>query len=441
LGAVPHGGFAGAPQDTEVDAEVRCFINAYWAKGVSNRVTDYHPLSFEVDPAATYQDLRENCPVHCVYSAGVPLFSLSRYDDVQAMFRNPRLWSSRFGQDAWLKEEPGFRNDPPEHTVYRRVLNRVLSVQAVAHREGEIRSTVHGLVDSLSPTGGDLLDDVTAILPMEVFAPVLGIPAADGPALWGWTYEVLATPETGELSTVIPWEAQKDNPAWQAAYRYLTPLLATRRDHLQEPSNRSSRPLDLLTAMAEAEDPTGAPLPDDALVHAVMLVYFGAVHTTTTLLTNALVRLLENRHLWEAICADPTLTATVVEESARFDSPVAGIFRTATSATSLHGREIPSGAKVQGLFAAANRDPGVFDDAEVFRIDRDAAMLARRHLGFGFGVHLCAGAPFARLESRIILEVLAERLPNLRLSPPVRWWEERSSITLRSPAALLPATW
>jgi cytochrome P450 len=151
--------------------------------------------------------------------------------------------------------------------------------------------------------------------------------------------------------------------------------------------------------------------------------------------------MLDRRELWDRLCADPALAATVVEESARFDSPVAGIFRTASATRTVHDVEIPEDAKVRGLFAAANRDPAVFDDPDTFRLDRELGPLGRQQLGFGFGVHLCAGAPFARLEGRIILQELARRKPGLRVPDSSRWWAERVAIDLRRPAGLLPSTW
>jgi cytochrome P450 len=402
-------------------------------------LTDYDPTTPESDPAV-YRHLREHCPVHRYHDGGRTVFTLSRYEDVQAMFRSASAWSSRFGQDAWYKDEPGFRNDPPEHTRYRRILNRALAAQVVDRHTETIRATVAARLDALRPAGGDLLDDVTGVLPRDLFAPVLGIPESDGPALWGWTFDVFAAQEEGDPTRTISWPEQKARAPWLAAYGYLTPLLAARRARRSRSVGERNHPPDLLTVMAEARDEAGRPLPDDALTHAVMLVYFGAVHTTATLLTNALLRLLERRELWDRLCADPSLSSTVVEESARFDSPVPGIFRTATATTVVHEVVIPKDAKVRGLFAAANRDPVVFDDPDVFRIDRDAAALARQ-LGFGFGVHLCAGAPFARLEGRIILEELARRRPQLRVLDASRWWAERAAIHLRGPAGLLPVTW
>jgi cytochrome P450 len=215
---------------------------------------------------------------------------------------------------------------------------------------------------------------------------------------------------------------------------------------LRDPRRRSpfhdmpSRAQDLVAALVDGRDHLGSPFPDDAIVPVVMLVLFGAIHTTATLLTNSVFRLLEDRARWAALCADPTLAATEIEESARLDAPVPGIYRTTTSPVCLHGVEIPSDAKVKPLFAAANRDPVVFTDPDSYRLDRDPAELARQHFSVGLGVHLCAGAPLARLDGRTLLRVLTERLPGLQEGPVLRWWAERDTITLTRPHRLAPAT-
>jgi len=142
----------------------------------------------------------------------------------------------------------------------------------------------------------------------------------------------------------------------------------------------------------------------------------GGNETTTSLITNCVWRLLQQRELWDAVCADPARLAEVaVEESLRFDAPVLGLFRTTTTPVELHGVEVPERTKVMMLFASANRDAQAWDDPDSFRLDRDLAQLRRQQLAFGAGVHFCLGAPLARLEAKVALELLATALPGLRL--------------------------
>lgn len=392
-----------------------------------------NPFEAPADPAKAFRELRDESPVHRFEAEGEAFFTVSRHEDVRWMFGDARAWSAKYGQGPARTVEPGIRNDGAEHTLYRRLLNRVLAKEAVAPRAGDIRAEAERAIDALPADGGDLLDDLTGVVPLRAFAPVLGLDAGETRGLWRHTFEVLFTRRTAPAGTVAPWEETRSSPPWQAAYALVAPRLAERR-------GAGARSPDLLGVMAEARDEAGAPLPGETLVHVVMLVLFGAVHTAATLLTNAVLRLLERRGLWAALCRDPSLAAAVVEESARFDTPVAGIFRTAAGEQCLHGVRVPDGAKARGLFAAANRDPAAFADPDAFRLDRDPAE-ASRHLSFGFGVHTCAGAPFARLEGPIILETLARRRPDLRLAGEPRWWRERDAITLLERHGLAPVAW
>lgn len=151
-----------------------------------------------------------------------------------------------------------------------------------------------------------------------------------------------------------------------------------------------------------------------------MLLLLGGNETSTALITNLLWRLLEVPERWEAVKRDPALRDAAIEESLRHDSPVLGLFRTAAHDLELHGVRIPEKSKVMLLFASANHDPEVFEDPDSFRLDRDPEFSRRRTLTFGFGAHYCPGAALARLEARITLDLVLERIPDLRLAGPTR---------------------
>jgi len=395
-------------------------------------MAEYSPLAPATDTPDTWRQLRETCPAHRFEAEGEPFFTLSRHTDVWRMFGDARAWSASLGQGPARTLEPGIRTDAPEHTLHRRPLNRVLAREAVAEREGEVRAIVEQAVEDLPAGGGDLLDDLTGLVPLRVFAPVLGLAPAEIFELWRHTHAVLTARRASPIGQVAPWDAAMASPAWQAARRMVTPRIEARRVLAGR--------VDLLLALAEATDGEGRVLPEEALVQVVMLVLFGAVHTAATMLTNAALRLLERGELWDALCADPGLAAAAIEESIRFDTPVAGIFRTAAGPQSLHGIEIPDGAKVRGLFAAANRDPEAFDHPDTFRLDRPSSEAAR-HLGFGLGVHICAGAPLARLQGRVLLETLARELPGLRAVGTPPWWDGRNAVTLLARHELAPVAW
>ena len=140
----------------------------------------------------------------------------------------------------------------------------------------------------------------------------------------------------------------------------------------------------------------------------------GGNETTTSLITNLVWRLLQNRELWQALVDDPTLVDVAIEESLRFDPPVLGMYRTTTCPVSMSGTVIPADEKVMLLYASANRDPKVWDDPDTFRLDRDLNQL-RRHMSFGFGLHVCPGAALARTETRIAVNKLIASVPTLQL--------------------------
>ena len=139
--------------------------------------------------------------------------------------------------------------------------------------------------------------------------------------------------------------------------------------------------------------------------------------TTTSLITNAVWRLLEDRSRWERLVADPGLVPNVIEESLRFDPPVLGLCKTNNRPVQRHGVDIAQDSKVMVLYASANRDESTFERPDEFVMDR-SLLESKRHLSFGWGTHFCLGAHLARLTARLALTVLVDELPTLRIDGP-----------------------
>jgi cytochrome P450 len=159
----------------------------------------------------------------------------------------------------------------------------------------------------------------------------------------------------------------------------------------------------------------GRRLNDGELFNICTAFLTGGQETTTSLIGNMVWRLLEVPERWEALKANPALVDNVIEESLRFDPPVIAHFRTSLCPVTMHGVELPERSKLMFSIIGANRDPALFDDPDSFRIDRPLGQV-RKHLSFGYGVHFCLGAPIARLEAKVALTKLIERLPRLRLT-------------------------
>ena len=382
---------------------------------------EYDPFSPEVlsDPFPTYDELRERCPVHHFSDFGDHgFYTLSRYEDVAALSRETDDWSADYGQGPIYHREGGLRSDPPEHTIYRRLVTAAFTPRRVAALEGEIRQVATELVDKFAADGAtDLCPSFSGPLPMTVISKILGVPLDKRDEFKEWSNEFMASGSSGDAAI----QAQRQADARAKIYAYFDDELDRRRRVMtvtttsEEPSASS---VDLLDSLLLATH-EGRGFTNEQLLPLLLLLLVGGNETTTSLISNLVHRLLQFG-LWERVTSDETLWDIAVEESLRFDPPVLGLFRTAKGPQKVRGVDIESDAKVHGLYAAANRDPSAWDNPGAFSLDRDLAQLRRHHLSFGLGIWLCPGANLARLEGRIALEVLGQRLPGLIETAPPR---------------------
>jgi cytochrome P450 len=382
---------------------------------------EYDPFSPEVlsDPFPTYDELRERCPVHHFSDFGDRgFYTLSRYEDVAALSRETDDWSANYGQGPIYHREGGLRSDPPEHTIYRRLVTAAFTPRRVAALEGEIRQVATELVDEFAADGAtDLCPFFSGPLPMTVISKILGVPLDKRNEFKEWSNEFMASGSSGDAAI----QAKRQADARTKIYAYFDDELDRRR-RVMTVTTTSDRPsassVDLLDSLLLATH-EGRGFTNEQLLPLLLLLLVGGNETTTSLISNLVHRLLQFG-LWERVTSDETLWDVAVEESLRFDPPVLGLFRTAKGPQKVRGVDIESDAKVQGLYAAANRDPSAWDSPGVFSLDRDLAQLRRHHLSFGLGIWLCPGANLARLEGRIALEVLGQRLPGLIETAPPR---------------------
>jgi cytochrome P450 len=346
--------------------------------------------------AQGYAGLLDEAPVTLIDRHDPPFYILSRYDDVEAALRNIEVFSSHQGQGPRYTPPSGMVCDPPLHTHRRGLVQQAFTPGAIRALGPRIEALTGELLDAVADKPVfDIHDDFAFPLPVVIISEMLGVPARDIHRFKHWSD---ASVEAMGAEDPTPWLAEL-----QALGGYILEQIAARRADAAPPN-------DLITRMVVAES-GGERLDDLAIQGLVSQLLVGGNETTTSLITNLVWRLLEDRALWERIVADPTLVDRAVEESLRFDPPVLGLFRVTTQDVTVRGVSIPKGAKVMLHYAAGNRDPDAFEDPNRFSLDRPP----RKHLSFAIGVHVCIGAEMARLEARTALRALTGRFPGLEL--------------------------
>ena len=365
------------------------------------------------DHATDYARLLAEEPVSRFEGYDPPFYILSRYEDVEAALRNIEAFSSQQGQGPRYTPPSGMVCDPPMHTLHRGLVQQAFTPGAIRALTPRIEAQTTALLDAVADRPAfDIHDDFAFPLPVVIISRMLGVPAKDIEQFKHWSD---ASVEAMGAEDPTPWMDQL-----MALQAYLMAQIRERRA-------AASPPDDLITRMVTARS-DGVGLEDEAILGLVSQLLVGGNETTTSLITNVVWRLLEDRSLWERVVADPSLVDRAVEESLRFDPPVLALFRTTTRDTDVRGAPIPEGAKVMLHYAAGNRDPAAFEEPDRFSLDRPA----RKHLSFAIGVHVCIGAEMARLEARTALRALITRYPDLvledrgeRIKPFFLWGRRR----------------
>lgn len=370
------------------------------------------------DPFPIYAAMRDGCPVHRFEGFDPPFMTVTRHADVTAMLRDWETWSSHYGQSPRYSVSGCLFSDPPDHTMYRRIVQQSFTPRVVERMESDIVGLTHQLLDAMLSRDGraDLHDDLACPLPVLVIANVLGVPTDRIAQFKEWSDRQVEAMGSNDPDATAENRAQID--------AFFSGQLAARRTDLAasglDPGDWTAEHLghavsdDVMSALLVASV-DGRRLTEPELLNILQQLLVGGNETTTSLITNLFWRLLERPRLIDELRARPDLDAIAVEESLRFDAPVLGLFRTNTRDVDLHGVTIPERTKVMLTYAAANRDPAVFDDADEFRLDRDLDALRRSHVAFGLGRHFCPGAHLSRLEARIVLRAVLDRVPDLRL--------------------------
>ena len=373
---------------------------------------DYDPFGAAVlaDPGTAHSQLVQQCPVHHFQANGFDFYSLARYQDVLDALRDIETFSSHWGQSPHRTPPHGMLSDPPQHTMFRRMVLQAFTPRVVERMEPWVEALTDTLIDGLEAGGsgrGELHDDFACPLPVITIARILGVPEEMKDQFKYWSDIQVAG--MGQIDRTLYNTNRKE------LEDYFIVLVNQRRAARAE---GRELPDDLISGLVVAAESAPRKIEDFDLLSVLLQLLVGGNETTTSLITNCVWRLLERRELWDQVVADPTLVEVAIEESLRFDAPVLGLFRTNTCPVTVAGTEIPTDSKIQLLYSAADRDPAIFEDPDTFRLDRDVEFLRRRHLAFGSGIHHCLGAPLARMEARVAVAALVRRLPGLHLDGP-----------------------
>ncbi len=386
--------------------------------------------AFYADPYPTYRALRTFAPVKRLPNGG---YFLTRYDDLVTAYKTTRTFSSdkkrefapKYG-DSLLYEHHTTSlvfNDPPIHTRVRRLIMGALSPRAIAEMEPGLIALVDRLLDAIEAKGrAELIEDFAAAIPVEVIGNLLGVPHDERGPLRDWSLAIL-----GALEPVITPEAfARGNNAVRDFLAYLETLIARRRARPGNPER------DVLTRLIQGES-DGERLSAKELLHNCIFLLNAGHETTTNLIGNGLVALLDHPEQKERLIAEPGLIKTAVEEILRFESSNQLGNRMTTETVELGGVTLPPHTSVTLCIGAANRDPAQFPDPERF----DIARTPNRHLAFGTGVHQCAGMALARLEGAIAISRFLKRFPRYELAgEPVRGGRARFRGFTRVPCRL-----
>jgi len=390
------------------------------AIGPSGCPIHFDPLSPEqlADPYPTYSRLRDEQPVF--YSAPHDMYIVTRYDDVLAVLKDHESFSSQnsvrsslapYAPEVTAVLAQGFPlsptltdSDEPLHRRLRGLVNKAFTNQRIAALEPSIRDISAELIDGFRDKGqADLIDEYAWSLPVRVIAEMLGVPGEDIASMHTWSYHWLQL-----LQATDPVEDQ---------VRYAQSVVDMQHYFLDALEERRANPRDdLMSALLASWNDRN---PDDTAMDMVEvmrvpmnLVIAGHV-TVTRAIGNGVVLLCERPDVAARMATDPEVVSGVVEEILRLESPAQGLFRTVVREVQVGDAVLPVGARVMVHYAAANRDVAKFVDPQELDPHREGI---QRHVAFGKGIHVCLGAPLARLELRVALPMLLERLPNLRLA-------------------------
>jgi cytochrome P450 len=371
------------------------------------------------NPYPYYRQHRSAEPVH--WNEGSKSWDVTSFDGVMEVLRDRRfssdstaLFRDQFQGPAReamapimeLFDSAMVASDPPNHTRLRSLANKAFTPRVIENMQAHIQEIVDRSLDDVQISGNmDLISDLAYPLPGTVICEMLGVPVEDRGQFKKWTDDLAAF--RGGLGNLEE-HAEAARSSVLAMIDYLKTVLKECRENPRD---------NLISALAAAEQ-QGDAFSEMELFSMFVFLQFAGHETTTNLIGNGILALLQNPEQLQKLRDDPSLIENGIEEFLRYHSPVQSLVRTALENLEIGGTPILKGQVVRIYLGAANRDPAQFSDPDRLDIAREGT----RHVGFGFGIHFCLGAALARWEGKAAIGTVIRRLPELRLEPPMSEW-------------------
>jgi cytochrome P450 len=392
------------------------------------------------DPFDYYQERLSKCPVW--HEEDVDLYVIGGLSEARETLMNVDTFSSAparkgasgspvavaymkvLAEKGWARAVTLQRTDPPVHTRYRQILNRIFTPARVKQLTPHIEDITKDLIDRFADSGScEFVADFALPLPGVFICEQLGLDRAQYRRFRRWAEAMLCL---AQRPTMTMEEAMEEVEIEVEAQHYLANEMERRRS---EPTD------DLISLVVNAHKQGGdEPFTMNELQDLMHQLVTGGFETTTGALSAAMLLLVEHPDQQRLLRDNPGLMGNFIEEALRVDAPVQGLWRRAACPAEVHGMQIPEGASVMVRYGAANHDPRVFDEPQKFDIARENA---RNHVSFGFGNHFCIGAALARQQMTTAFTQLLERFEWIELAEPMPSPSHDASFFLR-PLTKLP---
>tara|TARA_B100001996_G_scaffold382770_1_gene375628 strand:+ start:272 stop:1519 length:1248 start_codon:yes stop_codon:yes gene_type:complete len=380
-------------------------------------------------PYEAYSILRNECPIYLMPDLG--FYMITKYEDGRKVLLDTETYSNKPTQHdsyedegikvhAEIMKEHGVgsfvetlqRTDPPQHSKYRKLLNKAFTATRVKELKPSISEIINDLIDVFINKGEcEFVNEYAVPIPCTVIADQLGVPRSKLDKLKAWTDAMIVSFGVATIDDM-------KNAAYLEAesQHYFDTIFNEKREN---PTN------DIISELVNLRLEDGKKLSNDELQGLVAQLLAGGNETTTSSIAHGLWLLLKFPDEMNKIIANPELIPNFVEEVIRFETPVQGLFRTVTKDTEINGTEIPKGSVLLVRYASFNRDNEIFDKPEIFNIERKDV---GKHLAFGSGAHHCVGAMLARAEMQLAFKILFERIKDIELLQPLPEIPHKSSL-------------